>query len=110
MRILLSLAALSVSSLIPAVRAEEEKIPVLVIKDHRFSPDAITVKAGARFKITVKNEDTTSEEFESKTIIVEKFIGPKKSITLVLGPLKPGVYDFFGDFHPETARGRLTAE
>ena len=38
---------------VPA-RAEEPKIPVLVIKDHKFTPDTLKVKANERFKITVE--------------------------------------------------------
>jgi plastocyanin len=94
----------------PGSRAGDEAIPVLVIKDHKFAPDKVKVKAGSRFKLTIRNDDPTSEEFESNTMIIEKFIGPKRSITVTLGPLKPGVYEFFGDFHPETAKGQLTAE
>ncbi len=90
--------------------AAEETIPLLTIKDHQFTPSTLKVKAGERFKIKVKNDDATSEEFESKTIIVEKFIAPKQTITLTLGPLKAGEYEFFGDLHPATAKGRLTAE
>ena len=97
-------------SLSSVVAYAEESIPVLTIKNHRFTPTELKVKAGARFKVTVKNEDATSEEFESKTMIVEKFIGPQRTMTLTLGPLKPGVYDFFGDFHPSTAQGKVIAE
>ena len=82
----------------------------LRIKDHRYYPDRLEVKAGERFKIKVTNEDATSEEFESKSMIIEKFIGPGRTITVTLGPLKPGTYDFFGCFHPTTAKGQLIAK
>lgn len=89
--------------------AEDDLIEIH-IKNHAFVPDKILVKANERFKIKVTNEDSTSEEFESKTMIVEKFLAPKRSITITLGPLKPGNYEFFGDFHPQSAKGTLTAK
>ena len=82
----------------------------LRIKDHRYTPDRLEVKAGERFKLRVFNDDQTSEEFESKSMIIEKFIGPKRSILITLGPLKPGEYDFFGCFHPQTAKGKIFAK
>ena len=88
----------------------EEGVLELKIKDHHYSPDLLEVKANERFKVRVTNEDATSEEFESKSMIIEKFLGPKRSMTITLGPLKPGTYDFFGDFHPQTAKGRITAK
>ncbi len=88
----------------------DEAIPELRIKDHRYTPDYLEVKAGQRFKIKVFNDDPTSEEFESKSMIIEKFIAPKRSITITLGPLKPGEYDFFGCFHPQTAKGKIVAK
>lgn len=82
----------------------------LRIKDHKYTPDVLEVKAGERFKLRVYNDDPTSEEFESKSMIIEKFIGPKRSILITLGPLKPGEYDFFGCFHPQTAKGKIIAK
>lgn len=89
-----------------SVRAEDP-IPELIIKDHRYTPEILEVKAGVRFKIKVTNQDPSSEEFESRSMIIEKFIGPKRSIVITLGPLKPGSYDFFGCFHPDTAMGKI---
>lgn len=81
----------------------------LTIKDHRFSPDQITVPAGQRVSIEVTNQDNTPEEFESSDLRVEKIIVPGGKITVTVGPLKPRSYKFFGDYHPDTAMGTLTA-
>lgn len=86
-----------------------QDIPELIIQNNRYSPETLTVEAGKRFKIKISNKDATSEEFESKSMIIEKFIAPGKSITLTLGPLKPGEYDFFGCFHRNTAKGKILA-
>lgn len=80
------------------------------IKNHVFVPNVITVKANEEFKLEVKNEDAATEEFESKKMNIEKFIGPNKTLKLTLGPLAVGEYDFFGEFHQDTAQGKLIAK
>jgi Cupredoxin-like domain len=35
---------------------------------------------------------------------------PGAKVTIYIGPLSPGRYPFFGDFHAETARGTIVAE
>ena len=107
---ILSGILLGILSLEKIAAAQEAPVLELRIKDHKYFPENLKVKANERFKIKVTNEDATSEEFESKTMIIEKFIGPQRSITVVLGPLKPGSYDFFGCFHKATAKGQIVAE
>ena len=87
----------------------EQEIKI-VIKDHRFSPSEVKVKANTRIKLLVKNEDSTPEEFESFSLNREKLVRPGQTITVFLSPLKPGVYDFFGEFNPNTAKGKIIAE
>jgi plastocyanin len=81
----------------------------LVIQDHRFEPAEVVVPAGKRVKIVVENRDATPEEFESHSLNAEKIVAPNASITVLVGPLEPGSYEFFGEFNPETATGTLTA-
>lgn len=90
--------------------ADELPVYHIVIKDHKFIPDTIKVKADQKFKLEVKNEDSGSEEFESATLHVEKIVGPKKTLRLVLGPLKKGSYSFMGEFNQATAQGHVIAE
>lgn len=92
------------------VMAEEMPYFELRIKNHKFNIEKIEVPAGKKFKIKVINEDPTSEEFESNSMIVEKFLGPKRSLTVTLGPLKPGTYEYFGEFHMKTAKGIVIAK
>ena len=65
--------------------------------------------AGERFRIEVVNEDNTPAEFESSDLRVEKIIVPGGKINVMAGPLKPGAYKFFDDYHPDTATGTITA-
>lgn len=82
----------------------------LVIRDHRFQPAELRVPAGKKLKLIVSNEDATPEEFESYELNREKVIPAKARGHLYIGPLNPGRYPFFGDFHKQTARGTIVAE
>lgn len=79
---------------------------VLRIKDHVFQPQDLTAAPGERIKILVRNEDGEPAEFESVDFHREKIIQPGHEITVHVGPLAAGDYEFFDDFHPQT-RGHL---
>jgi plastocyanin len=82
----------------------------LVIRGHKFEPSELTVPAGKKVKLMIQNEDDTAEEFESYELNREKVVPPKGQITLYVGPLQPGRYPFFGDFHKDSAQGVLIAK
>ena len=82
----------------------------LLIKNHLYEPSELKVPAGTKIKIRVTNEDATPEEFESTDFSRESVVLPKHSIVVFVGPLKAGTYGFFGDFHRDTAQGRLIVE
>lgn len=81
----------------------------LTLKDHRFVPAEVSVPAGERFRIEVENQDAAPAEFESNDLRVEKIVVPGGKIAVMAGPLKPGIYKFFDDYHPDTATGTITA-
>ncbi len=83
---------------------------LLVIRDHVFVPGEVKVPAGEKIRLVVDNQDNTAEEFESHELNREKVIGPKSKASIFIGPLKPGRYPFFGEFHEKTARGAIVAE
>ena len=100
----LGLAAVSAS-----VKAQEiEK--TLVIKNHQFEPAELKVPANQKIKLIVHNQDNGAEEFESKTLKREKVIAAGTKATITIGPLKPGKYEFMGEFNPATAKGVVIAE
>ena len=66
--------------------------------------------ANKRIQLTVVNDDPTPEEFESKEMKVEKVIPGKSKGVVRIGPLEPGRYPFFGEFHEATAKGTVIAE
>ena len=92
----------------PAIAAEPEM--ALAIKDHRFEPAELKVPAGQRIRLVVHNQDRTPEEFESHSLNREKIIPGGAKATLYIGPLKPGRYEFFGEYNPATAKGAVVAE
>ena len=90
--------------------AQADGLPLLVLHNHRFVPDRIVVPAHVKFKLRVENSDDTADEFESTDLNREKLVSPGQTITVFLGPLAPGTYHFFGDFHQDTAQGVLVAQ
>jgi len=91
------------------VSAMAAEVVTLTIKDHRFTPNEVGVPAGERFRIEVENQDITPAEFESSDLRVEKIVVPGGRIAVMAGPLKPGTYKFFDDYHPDTATGTISA-
>jgi hypothetical protein len=79
----------------------------LTIRNHKYEPTEITVPAGVKIKLLVNNADDTPEEFESVDLNREKVVAPGSQIQVIIGPLDSGRYEFFGDFHPDTARGHI---
>lgn len=83
---------------------------LLVIKNHKFEPAEVKVKAGEKIKLVVHNQDSTPEEFESHSLKREKVIPGGQKATILIGPLKPGRYTFYGEFNEKTAQGAVVAE
>ena len=91
------------------VRAAEVPEFQLTIREHRFVPAEVIVPANTKVKLVVINEDATPEEFESHELNREKVVTGKGRISVFIGPLKPGRYPFFGEFHMDTAQGAVIA-
>ncbi|MBV9521654.1 MAG: cupredoxin domain-containing protein [Alphaproteobacteria bacterium] len=90
-------------------RAEDPSF-ALTLKDHQFSPAEVEVPANTKVKLVVKNTDATPEEFESAKLHREKVVPAGQEIAIPIGPLKPGRYEFVGDFNRATAHGTITAK
>ena len=108
MRFLAAVAFSSMAAFGSAQAAGPEAL--LVIKNHRFEPSELKVPAGQRVKLVVHNQDSTPEEFESHSMNREKVIPGGAKATIYFGPLKPGRYDFFGEYNEATAKGVVIAE
>lgn len=90
-----------------AAAADELYTVQLTARDGRFYPETLNVPAGQRFKIAIQNEGPGAEEFESTELRKEKVLAPGATSTVVFAPLRPGVYRFVGEFHPDTAKGQI---
>jgi len=90
--------------------AEDPQEVVFTFKDHKIIPNKLKLPSGKKFRFIIKNEDASAEEFESLRLNREKVVPAGGQIVLLVGPLSPGVYDYFGDFHSETTQGELTVE
>jgi plastocyanin len=101
----LLLASLTTAFLMAAgsALAQTDEI-VLTIKNHTFIPKEVKIPAGKKVKLIVINEDPTPAEFESKSLGREKIVPGKAKITVNVGPLKPGRYEFVEEYH-ETEPG-----
>jgi heme/copper-type cytochrome/quinol oxidase subunit 2 len=97
----IALAVLALSSLQSFAGADEF---TLTIKNHTFEPKEIKIPADRKVKLLVVNQDATPAEFESKPLGREKLVAGKSTITVNLGPLKPGRYPFVEEYH-ETEPG-----
>jgi len=82
----------------------------ILIKNNRFVPDEIRAQAGTTIQLAITNADSTVEEFESFPLNREKLIPAGKTVTIILPNLQRGTYEFMGEFHSDTARGRLIVE
>jgi hypothetical protein len=98
--------AVLLATAVPALAQEM----TITIKDHKFQPAELKVPAKKRIMLTVINSDPTPEEFESKTLKVEKVIPGRSKAVVRFGPLEPGRYEFVGEFHEDTAKGVVIAE
>jgi plastocyanin len=110
MRMLTVAVLVAVAGYCSGARAEETFSASITIRGHKFEPAELHVPAGKRILLTVVNADPLSEEFDSSALKVEKVIAGNSEGIVRIAPLKPGTYDFVGEYHEETAKGRVIAE
>jgi heme/copper-type cytochrome/quinol oxidase subunit 2 len=107
MRLLLFAFPLMLAAAMPALA--DDPVVTITLKDHQFVPAEVPVPAGVRVQLLVKNEQDVTAEFESNSLHREKIVTAGGQITVFVGPLDPGSYEFFDDFHNAT-RGHLVAK
>jgi plastocyanin len=81
-----------------AQAADETPTVQLAITQHRFSPGEVRVPAGVRVKLLVRNDDALPAEFESYDLSREVVVPGHSQVTVYIGPLAAGRYNFFNDF------------
>ena len=80
----------------------------LLLKNHTFTPNELIIPANTKVKIIIENVDDTAEEFDSFDLNRERMIFAKRKSTIFVGPLPPGKYEYFGEYHPNLAKGYIT--
>lgn len=104
----LTLFISSVSLVIASYNALAERQEFTVIlKNHLFYPAEMTIPSNKKIKFIIDNQDDSIEEFDSFSLNREKVLFPKRKSIIYIGPLTPGRYDFFGEYHPSSARGAI---
>jgi hypothetical protein len=93
--------------MLPALAADPPPVAIS-IRDHQFVPAEVAVPVGAKIELTIRNEQTVPAEFESTSLHREKVVAPGAAVSVFIGPLPAGSYEFFDDFHPAT-RGNVVA-
>ncbi len=92
------------------VFAEETVQVNLIIRNGQFEPAEIKAPANKKIELVVENKGPGAEEFESIELKREKIIPQGRTVKINLGVLKKGVYPFFGEFHIDTAQGKLIVD
>ncbi len=85
------------------------QVVTIVLKDHRYTPDVITVPAGQKIRIDITNRDATADDFDSDELHVDRELKPHEHAAFAIGPLKPGHYAFKGELYAATAHGEVIA-
>lgn len=98
---------IALALLSPLLMAESAPQYVLTIAGHRFQPAELTIPANTKVQLLVQNKDNNFEEFHSDSLHREKIIAANKDGIINIGPLAPGSYPFMGEFHADTAQGRV---
>jgi hypothetical protein len=87
----------------------DDPVVTITLRDHQFAPAEVPVPSNVKVQLLIKNEQDTVAEFESNSLHREKIVTAGGEITLRVGPLDPGSYEFFDDFN-NTTRGHLIAK
>lgn len=71
----------------------------LAIQNRQFTPQDLTLPAGTKVKLIIHNQDVIPAEFESYDLSREIVVPGHSQVTVYIGPLNPGRYNFFNDFN-----------
>lgn len=95
---------LTLAALLLAGAAYADAPLTVAIKDRAFIPQEITVPAGVKVELLIRNQDALPAEFESYDLSREIVVPAHGQVKVYIGPLDPGRYRFFNDFY-QSAQG-----
>lgn len=82
-----------------SVLAADDQTAILVMDHQKFVPSQLIIPADSKIKIVIRNQDGMPTEFESYDLSREIIVPAHGEVTLFVGPLKSGNYQFFNDFN-----------
>jgi plastocyanin len=77
----------------------------LTAAEFKFAPTSLSAAAGSSIEFT--NEDDAEHNFQSEDAGIDEDVDPKGSVTIDLGDVEPGSYEFICEYHPDTMKGTL---
>jgi ribosomal protein L22 len=105
-----SIVLVALFVLVSTTAMADDNAVSLSLKDHKFTPAEIHVKANTPTTVTLSNNDDETEEFDSTSLKIEKVVTGHSTGVFRWRPLAPGRYPFMGEFHSDTAQGIVIAE
>ena len=93
-----------------AAAAKDPMTYEITLKDRSFTPAELKVPAGEPFIIKLKNENDAPAEFESKEMKFEKVVAGHAEILTRVKALPGGEFEFYDEYHEDTARGTVVSE
>ena len=92
------------------VQAQDPKTFEITLKGQTFTPAEVNVPAGEALILKLKNENDAPAEFESKDMKFEKVVAGHAEIVVKVKPLPGGTFEFWDEYHEDTARGTVVSK
>src|SRR5258708_33157687 len=94
----------------PISQALADEPIVVHLKNHKFSPATLKLKANKPSMILLYNDDDGADEFDSSSLKIERVVPGHAKANIRVRALAPGKYPFMGEFNASTAQGMVIAE
>jgi len=92
-----------------AAPARADNAPLITVDAQGFQPKELALPPGKKVKLTIDNKGHLPAEFESYDLSREVVVPPGSKVTVYVGPLKAGRYEFFNDFN-QSMRGAVVVK
>ena len=90
-----------------AVLQAADAVPVLTIQGQQFTPQTMVFPSGVKQKLIIRNSTAIPAEFESYDLSREIIVPAHGEVTIYIGPLEAGRYQYFNDFN-HAMQGTIT--
>lgn len=92
-------AMLTAAITVSGIALAGELNPVLIISRQQFEPQELVLSPAVKLKLIIRNIGKLPAEFESDDLSCEVVVPGNSEVTIYVGPLAPGRYQFFNDFN-----------